>query len=104
MAVRKATPLAIEVQARPGQPLGMPVERFLRNYWHKHPLLIRNAFADFASPLQPEDLAGLACEDGVLARLISHDRATDSWDVRSGPFQETDFPGLPDHDWTLLVQ
>lgn len=73
----------------------MPVERFLRNYWHKHPLLIRNAFADFQSPLQPEDLAGLACEDGVLARLISHDRATDGWDVRTGPFQETDFPACP---------
>jgi 50S ribosomal protein L16 3-hydroxylase len=24
--------------------------------------------------------------------------------VRTGPFQEEDFPGLPDHDWTLLVQ
>ncbi|KIQ23550.1 cupin domain-containing protein [Xanthomonas campestris] len=104
MAARKATPPVIEVQARPGLPLGMPVERFLRTYWHKHPLLIRNAFPDFQSPLQPEDLAGLACEDGVLARLISHDRATYDWTVRTGPFQETDFPGLPDHDWTLLVQ
>lgn len=104
MTVRKAPPLAIEVQARPGHPLGMPAERFLRSYWHKHPLLIRNAFPDFASPLQPEDLAGLACEDGVLARLVSHDRATDAWDVRTGPFQETDFPELPNHDWTLLVQ
>lgn len=47
MAARKATPPVIEVQARPGLPLGMPVERFLRTYWHKHPLLIRNAFPDF---------------------------------------------------------
>lgn len=100
----QSDPPVIEVQARPGLPLGMPVERFLRTYWHKHPLLIRNAFPDFQSPLQPEDLAGLACEDGVLARLISHDRAADDWTVRTGPFQETDFPGLPDHDWTLLVQ
>lgn len=104
IAARKGAPLPFEIHATRDQPLGMPVERFLRNYWHKHPLLIRNAFADFQSPLQPEDLAGLACEDGVLARLISHDRATDDWNVRTGPFQETDFPGLPDHDWTLLVQ
>ncbi|WP_166775899.1 cupin domain-containing protein [Xanthomonas sp. CFBP 8151] len=104
MAARKGAPLPFEIHATRDQPLGMPVERFLRNYWHKHPLLIRNAFADFQSPLQPEDLAGLACEDGVLARLISHDRATDDWTVRTGPFQEADFPGLPDHDWTLLVQ
>lgn len=101
---RKGAPLPFEIHATRDQPLGMPVERFLRTYWHKHPLLIRNAFPDFQSPLQPEDLAGLACEDGVLARLISHDRATDDWTVRTGPFQETDFPGLPDHDWTLLVQ
>lgn len=104
IAARKGAPLPFEIHATRDQPLGMPVERFLRNYWHKHPLLIRNAFANFQSPLQPEDLAGLACEDGVLARLISHDRATDDWNVRTGPFQETDFPGLPDHDWTLLVQ
>lgn len=101
---RKGAPLPFEIHATRDQPLGMPVERFLRTYWHKHPLLIRNAFPDFQSPLQPEDLAGLACEDGVLARLISHDRAADDWTVRSGPFQETDFPGLPEHDWTLLVQ
>ncbi|MCC5062364.1 cupin domain-containing protein [Xanthomonas campestris] len=101
---RKGAPLPFEIHATRDQPLGMPVERFLRTYWHKHPLLIRNAFPDFQSPLQPEDLAGLACEDGVLARLISHDRAADDWTVRTGPFQETDFPGLPDHDWTLLVQ
>ncbi|KAB7763424.1 cupin domain-containing protein [Xanthomonas maliensis] len=104
MAARKPAPPLFEVQARPGLPLGMPPERFLRTYWHKHPLLIRNAFSDFQSPLQPEDLAGLACEDGVLARLIRHDRTRDDWQVRTGPFQESDFPGLPDHDWTLLVQ
>ncbi|MFC3277392.1 JmjC domain-containing protein [Xanthomonas fragariae] len=104
MVAPKRAHLPFEIHATRDQPLGMPVERFLRNYWHKYPLLIRNAFPDFQSPLQPEDLAGLACEDGVLARLISHDRAKDNWNVRTGPFQETDFPDLPDHDWTLLVQ
>ncbi len=82
----------------------MPVERFLRDYWHKRPLLVRNAFPGFETPVMPEDLAGLACEDGVLARLISHDRDSGAWNVRTGPFAEADFPGLPDHDWTLLVQ
>src|SRR5690606_35296819 len=85
-------------------PLGMSPQAFLRDYWHKRPLLIRNAFPGFQTPVMPEDLAGLACEEGVLARLISHDRDRDEWDVRTGPFQEEDFPGLPDHDWTLLVQ
>ena len=101
---RRPKHLPFEVDATQQQPLGMPAERFLRDYWHKRPLLIRHAFPDFETPVQPEDLAGLACEEGVLARMISLDKATGAWDVRTGPFQEEDFPGLPDHDWTLLVQ
>ncbi len=54
--------LPIEVRGSARQPLGMPPARFLRDYWQKHPLLIRAAFPDFRLPLQPEDLAGLACE------------------------------------------
>ncbi len=104
MAARKSRAPLIEVQARPGQMLGMDPAVFLRDYWQKRPLLIRNAFADFQTPVQPEDLAGLACEDGVLARLIEHDRASDGWRVRSGPFPESVFTGLPERDWTLLVQ
>lgn len=94
----------IEVHATSKHFLGMPAAEFLRDYWQKKPLLIRNAFPGYQSPLQPEDLAGLACEDGVLARLIEHDATSDGWRVRHGPFAEADFPGLPDHDWTLLVQ
>jgi len=104
MAARKTKTPVIEIQARPGLPLGMPAAVFLRDYWQKRPLLIRAAFPDFQTPVQPEDLAGLACEETALARLITHDRATDVWTVRSGPFQEEEFPGMPDHDWTLLVQ
>lgn len=98
-----ATP-PIEIDAARLPPLGMEPSVFLRDYWQKRPLLVRNAFPGLQPPLMPEDLAGLACEDGVLARLIRHDRASDAWSVRHGPFAEEEFPGLPDHDWTLLVQ
>jgi len=94
----------IEVHAQPGQFLGMRAEDFLRNYWQKRPLLIRNAFASFHSPISPEELAGLACEEDALARLVQRDRQKDYWSLRNGPFVETDFPALPDHDWTVLVQ
>jgi hypothetical protein len=85
----------IEIDAAKGPyPLGMPPAKFLREYWQKQPLLIRNAFPGFVSPVQPEDLAGLACEDGVLARLIA-DRPT-IHGARHGPFVETDFnPARP---------
>ena len=71
-------PLPFEIDARSaGGPLGMPPAQFLRDYWQKRPLLIRNAFPAFETPLQPEDLAGLACEEFALSRLIRHDRAGD---------------------------
>ena len=94
----------IEIQARPGNPLGMPPARFLREYWQKRPLLVRGAFPDFVSPIEPEDLAGLACEEMALSRLIRHDRSSDAWQVQTGPFAEELFPTLGDRDWTLLVQ
>jgi 50S ribosomal protein L16 3-hydroxylase len=96
--------LPIEVVARAGQLLGMSPARFLRDYWQKRPLLIRAAFPHFEAPLTPEDLAGLACEEAALSRLIRYHREQDRWDVRTGPFAESEFPGLPREDWTLLVQ
>ena len=84
--------------------LGMPPVQFLREYWQKKPLLIRNAFPSFDSPIQPEDLAGLACEEGALARIVRHDRCSDTWQLESGPFPEEKFPDMPHQDWTLLVQ
>jgi 50S ribosomal protein L16 3-hydroxylase len=101
---KRPAALPFEIDATGQGPLGMPPARFLRDYWQKRPLLIRNAFPDFETPVQPEDLAGLACEERALSRILMHDRATDDWTVRSGPFQEDEFPGMPDHDWTLLVQ
>lgn len=99
---RKALPL--EVRGSASQPLGMSPTQFLRDYWQKRPLLIRNAFADFEAPIQPNDLAGLACEEGVLARLIIHDEKRDRWTVKTGPFAEAEFGKTPKRDWTLLVQ
>ncbi|MGO4260930.1 ribosomal protein uL16 3-hydroxylase [Lysobacter sp. TAB13] len=96
--------LPIEIDASRKPPLGIAPAAFLRDYWQKRPLLIRNAFAGLQSPIQPEDLAGLACEEGVLARLIQHDRASDRYTLRHGPFDEAEFPGMPHQDWTLLVQ
>ena len=75
---------------------------FLRDYWQKRPLLIRNAFPGFVDPLSPEELAGLACEDDVDARLV-FTRKND-WKLTSGPFNENDFTSLPARNWTLLVQ
>jgi 50S ribosomal protein L16 3-hydroxylase len=94
----------LEIRASKQHFLGMPVEEFLHDYWQKKPLLIRQAFPDFKAPLAPEDLAGLACEESALSRLVQYDRKHDAWRVRTGPFPENEFPALGQHDWTLLVQ
>lgn len=102
-APRKTTP-PIEVRGSARQPLGMSPAQFLRDYWQKHPLLVRNAFPDFVPPVQPEDLAGLACEEGALSRLIRHDEARTRWQVKTGPLDEADFAKTGDANWTFLVQ
>lgn len=94
----------VEVRASPSRPLGMPPARFLRDYWQKRPLLVRNAFPDFVPPLTPDDLAGLACEELALSRIVLHDHKRDKWTLRPGPFAESDFAALPGSRWTLLVQ
>jgi len=106
MANSKLPPksLPLEVRGSTKHPLGMSPAHFLRDYWQKRPLLIRNAFPDFEPPLQPDDLAGLACEPTVLARLIVHDEKRDRWHVNPGPLSEDDFAKTPKDHWTLLVQ
>ncbi|MFL6591527.1 MAG: JmjC domain-containing protein [Luteimonas sp.] len=94
----------MEVDASALPPLGMPPSDFLRGYWQKRPLLVRKAFPGFVSPISAEDLAGLACEEAALSRIVAHEREHDRWLLRHGPFPEEMFPTLPDHDWTLLVQ
>lgn len=107
MAVRALKPLSIppiEVAASPKQPLGMTAAAFMRDYWQKRPLLIRGGFIDFSPNLAPEDLAGLACEEFALSRLVLRDPKRDRWTLRTGPFDESDFTSLPRSHWTVLVQ
>lgn len=80
------------------------IDTFLNEYWQKKPLLIRNAFPDFESPIDPDDLAGLAMEDDAESRLIFENGKKGPWELRHGPFNEEDFANLPEKNWTLLVQ
>ena len=75
---------------------------FLRDYWQRKPLLIRNPWDAWRNPLSPDELAGLACEDGVESRLISQTHA--ALEAEDGPFPEARFGKLGKAAWTLLVQ
>ena len=83
---------------------GMNQQQFLDEYWQKKPLLIRQAFVDFESPISPEDLAGLACEPEIESRLIEENGQDGPWQVTNGPLSEDDFGRLPATNWTMLVQ
>ena len=76
--------------------------QFLAEYWQKKPLLIRQAIPNFKGLMSPNDLAGLACEDDVQARIIKQKKH--NWSVQNSPFDEGDFSKLPAKDWALLVQ
>ena len=82
---------------------GLTAREFLRDYWQKKPLLVRQAFTDFESPIDPDELAGLALEEEVESRLVL-EHGERPWELRRGPFTEDDFATLPERDWTLLVQ
>ena len=83
---------------------GLTSAEFLRDVWQQQPLLIRGAFPDFDNPLTPDELAGLACEDNIEARLVEEQGPDGPWQVSHGPFDEATFARLPERDWTLLVQ
>jgi 50S ribosomal protein L16 3-hydroxylase len=77
-------------------------DAFLRDHWQKKPLLIRDAWDAWSNPLEPDELAGLACEDGVESRLVEH--VDDQWRIEHGAFPEERFGTLRASHWTLLVQ
>lgn len=81
---------------------GLDADSFLRDAWQKRPLLIRGAWDAWRNPLDPDELAGLACEDGVESRLVT--RSAGKLKVEHGPFAEARFGRLGRKPWTLLVQ
>jgi 50S ribosomal protein L16 3-hydroxylase len=83
---------------------GLTPEQFLDRYWQKKPLLMRQALAGFQPALDADDIAGLACEELAEARLISGSYPEHDWKLDYGPFSEKDLTGLPQRNWTLLVQ
>ncbi len=79
---------------------GMTPARFLSEYWHKKPLLIRQAIPDFRAPISREELFALAASDEVESRLISH--AGGKWKLSHGPIAQ--MPSPAKRGWSTLVQ
>jgi 50S ribosomal protein L16 3-hydroxylase len=74
--------------------------QFLRDYWHKKPLLIRQAIPGMKPVLGLEALAKMAAENFVESRLITENNG--NWDMQHGPLST--LPDRKQPGWTMLVQ
>lgn len=81
---------------------GLSPAQFMRRYWQKKPLLIRQAIPDVTSPLSRDALFELAGDHDAESRLITHFR--NKWQLAHGPFAPADLPPVTRRAWTLLVQ
>ena len=81
---------------------GISPERFMKQYWHKKPLLVRQAIPQVQPVMGRTELFELAARDEVQSRLVIQDGG--SWRLKHGPFQRRALPPLKRPGWTLLVQ
>ena len=84
---------------------GMSPPVFLRDYWQKRPLLIRQALPGFKGIIDRDSFIALAERKDATSRLvIQHPRRKKSqWERHDGPFGGIDASMLPKSHWTLLI-
>ncbi len=78
--------------------------QFLKDFWQKRPLLVRNAVPQFSGVIgmqRPIDLARLAGRSDVVARIVTERKGT--FVTQDGPFSRLTPQQLPQRA-TLLVQ
>ncbi len=80
----------------------LSVAEFLRDYWQKKPLLIRQAVPGFAGLLDPQALIELACDPDVQARIVTQSRG--QFTLQHSPFEKRDFAHFGKKLWSVLVQ
>lgn len=86
-------------------PENITPEIFLRDYWQKQPLVIRNGLPDIVGLFEPQDIIELAQEQDVTARLIRTEQqdGEEKWSLKRSPLEAADFDNLPEQ-WSVLVQ
>lgn len=81
---------------------GLSSQAFLRDYWQKRPLLIRQGLPGFRGFLSLPQLQDMAQREDVQSRLVIEREG--QWQVRHGPLGSRDYRGLRHAHWSLLVQ
>jgi 50S ribosomal protein L16 3-hydroxylase len=81
---------------------GLSAAQFMRRYWQKKPLLVRQAIPAMVPPIDRGALFALAEREEVESRLIRHGKS--GWSLKHGPLPRRALPPLKQPAWTLLVQ
>lgn len=81
---------------------GLSAAQFMRRYWQKKPLLVRQAIPAMVPPIDRSALFALAEREEVESRLIR--RGKSGWSLKHGPLPRRALPPLKQPAWTLLVQ
>jgi 50S ribosomal protein L16 3-hydroxylase len=81
---------------------GLTSREFMRDYWHKKPLLVRGAIPSFTPPLDFSAVLALSEQEYVESRLIQAVGAR--WHLQHGPISATQRPKRDADNWTVLVQ
>lgn len=79
---------------------GLTPSQFMKTYWQRKPLLVRQAFKNFKPPVSMATLKKMSKRDDVESKLIWRDQ--DAWNMEVGPFSR--LPKMSETHWTLLVQ
>jgi 50S ribosomal protein L16 3-hydroxylase len=84
---------------------GITPAEFMKTYWQRKPLLVRQAIPGFNALLSRPALFDLAGQNGVESRLVmGANGGQRGWQMQRGPFKRRALPKLSERDWTLLVQ
>ncbi|MFM7800761.1 MAG: cupin domain-containing protein, partial [Limnohabitans sp.] len=83
---------------------GISPQVFMRDYWQKKPLLIRQTIPKMHPLMTRQALFTLAAQPEVESRLVVGDGINQPWQLRTGPFKRSQLPPIKQPNWTLLVQ
>jgi 50S ribosomal protein L16 3-hydroxylase len=84
---------------------GISPQVFMKRYWQKKPLLIRQAIPGFKPLLDRSQLFELAASEDAQTRMVIQEPGSKpGWRFRHGPFQRRAIPPLKKPGWTILVQ
>ncbi len=81
---------------------GLTPSQFMKRYWQKKPLLVRNAIPGFVPCVGRNELVALAGREGVESRLIVD--SDKGWKMKHGPLAKRSLPPFSQKKWTFLVQ